>query len=348
MVDASWQMISVVGHLDLPKLYAPLPACLTDLDAAGSDSFDVVAFTHADDDHIHLASEFFHLEHAEKYQGQGRIKIVDLWVPAAVILEEGLEDDARIIQAEARHRLKLGRGVRVFSRPERLGDWLKAQGISLGSRQHLITDAGGLVPGFLKGPDGVEFFVHSPFAAHSDGKTIDRNESCLVLHATFQYGVRDTKLFLGADTTHDILTEIVQKTKRHKNVERLLWDIFKLPHHCSYTTLGPEQGKEKTDPVPDVKWLFEQGSNGAVIVSTSWPIPGQDTEDNQPPHRQAARYYRDLMSEKQGDFIVTMEHPTKTSPDKLIITIDTDGARVKKQSTIGPAIITSRPSPRAG
>jgi HisJ family histidinol phosphate phosphatase len=38
MVDASWQMISVVGHLDLPKLYAPLPACLTDLDAAGSET----------------------------------------------------------------------------------------------------------------------------------------------------------------------------------------------------------------------------------------------------------------------------------------------------------------------
>jgi len=38
MVDASWQMISVVGHLDLPKLYAPLPACLSDLDAAGSET----------------------------------------------------------------------------------------------------------------------------------------------------------------------------------------------------------------------------------------------------------------------------------------------------------------------
>ncbi|HYW81878.1 MAG TPA: hypothetical protein VFB30_01395, partial [Spirochaetia bacterium] len=38
MVDASWQMISVVGHLDLPKLYAPLPACLADLDAAGSET----------------------------------------------------------------------------------------------------------------------------------------------------------------------------------------------------------------------------------------------------------------------------------------------------------------------
>ncbi|HVP18311.1 MAG TPA: histidinol-phosphatase HisJ family protein [Spirochaetia bacterium] len=29
MVDASWQFTSVVGHLDLPKLYAPLPSCLT-------------------------------------------------------------------------------------------------------------------------------------------------------------------------------------------------------------------------------------------------------------------------------------------------------------------------------
>ena len=38
MVDASWQMISVVGHLDLPKLFAPLPACLADLDAAGSET----------------------------------------------------------------------------------------------------------------------------------------------------------------------------------------------------------------------------------------------------------------------------------------------------------------------
>jgi histidinol-phosphatase (PHP family) len=38
MVDATWQMISVVGHLDLPKLYAPLPACLTDLDGADSET----------------------------------------------------------------------------------------------------------------------------------------------------------------------------------------------------------------------------------------------------------------------------------------------------------------------
>lgn len=42
---------------------------------ANRDFFDVVAFTHLDNDHICKSSEFFHLEHAEKYQGEGRIKI---------------------------------------------------------------------------------------------------------------------------------------------------------------------------------------------------------------------------------------------------------------------------------
>jgi HisJ family histidinol phosphate phosphatase len=36
MVDACWQMVSVIGHIDLPKLYAPLPACMADLDGADS------------------------------------------------------------------------------------------------------------------------------------------------------------------------------------------------------------------------------------------------------------------------------------------------------------------------
>jgi glyoxylase-like metal-dependent hydrolase (beta-lactamase superfamily II) len=96
-----------------------------DLQDAKRQDFDVVAFTHADDDHIHGFSEFFYLEHAEKYQAEDRVKIKDLWVPAAIITEEGAEDEARILRTEARHRLKKGKGIRVFSRPDRLKDWLK-------------------------------------------------------------------------------------------------------------------------------------------------------------------------------------------------------------------------------
>ena len=38
MIDASWRITSVVGHLDLPKLYAPLPSCLGANDGADTET----------------------------------------------------------------------------------------------------------------------------------------------------------------------------------------------------------------------------------------------------------------------------------------------------------------------
>ncbi|TEB05120.1 hypothetical protein Pmgp_03834 [Pelotomaculum propionicicum] len=63
----------------------------------------------------------------------------------------------------------------------------------------MITDAGKLVPGYSLLNDGVEFFVHSPFAIHVDGELIDRNESSLILHATFEYNGVKTRLMLIGD-----------------------------------------------------------------------------------------------------------------------------------------------------
>lgn len=54
-------------------------------------SIDVVAFTHLDTDHCARAKEVFHLEYAKKYQGDDRIKIETMWVPATAILEEGVK-----------------------------------------------------------------------------------------------------------------------------------------------------------------------------------------------------------------------------------------------------------------
>ena len=70
-----------------------------DLHKAGRDYFDAVCITHTDSDHCKGFGEFFWLEHAAKYQGIGRVKIKELWVPAAAILEENLEDDARLVRA---------------------------------------------------------------------------------------------------------------------------------------------------------------------------------------------------------------------------------------------------------
>lgn len=291
-----------------------------DLAKAHRDDFDAVCITHLDNDHCKGFGEFFWLRHAKTYQDDDRIGINELWVPAAAILEDGLDGDQRLVRAEARYRLREGKGVRVFSRPARLKAWMEKNGIDFESRKHLIVDAGTLVPGYTKeGPARAEFFVHCPFGHRQDESTvIDRNEDSIVMQVTFREGRRDSYLFLGSDVNYETLSTIVQITKHYGNQDRLLWDIMKLVHHCSYRALGPERGVEETAAVPDVKWLFEtQGRRGGLIVSPSWPIPTKGSkadDDVQPPHRQAANYHRRVVRNLDGTFTVTMEYPSKDSP----------------------------------
>lgn len=156
----------------------------------------------------------------------------------------------------------------------------------------------------------------------------------------------ETKLLLSADTTHEIWSEVVGVTCYKKRESRLAWDIFKLPHHCSYTSLAPEKGESKTTPVENVQWLLEQGRSGALIISSSETIPGADQK--QPPHFQAAAAYKETAGNIDGEFVVTMEHPKKTAPDKLIVEIGPDGAKRKKEIITGGAAITGSTAPRAG
>ena len=120
-----------------------------------------------------------------------------------------------------------------------------------------------------------------------------------------------------------------------------------MPHHCSYLALGPDKGKERTEPVPNVQWLLDQCQRGGIAVSSSEPIPKEDTND--PPHRQAAATYRKAIADKGGrKFVVTMEHPSKDRPKVLEIEIGHRGAAIKTLAVIGvPSVTSSRP-PRAG
>jgi hypothetical protein len=275
-------------------------------------------------------------------------------VPAAAIVEDGLDDCARVIRQEARHRLKMGQGIRVFSRPGHLKKWLEDNGLTLESRQHLITDAGKYVPGFSKfGTERAEFFIHSPFAWRlNDNEVIDRNQDSIVFQVTFLEGGRETYALFMSDINYDSIIEIVDTTRRHNNHDRLLWDIFKVPHHCSYTALSHTKGADETEPVAEVKWLCEtQGRERHTMMSTSWSIPiagTADDEDVQPPHRQAAAYYKRVARGKDGQFKVTMDLPSSSAPKPSQIEITDRGARLLSISaTVGATSIISRPA-RAG
>lgn len=332
-----------------------LPAELKkDLKSAQRDYYDIVAFTHLDDDHICGSSDFFYFEHATKYQGSGRIKMNEMWVPAAVILETGNDNDARMITAEARYRLKQGRGIRVFSNPGKLNDWLIRNNIDPATRKHLITDAGNVIPGYTLANDGAEFFVHSPFASRSeDGALIERNSDALTFQATFEENGVKTRMHFFSDIDWEVIKYIVRVTRnRAKNdstrLDRLKWDVFHLPHHSSYLSLSSEKGRDTTEPDQDVKELYEEhGQWAGIMISPSNSVLSIDT--TQPPHRQAANYYRSVAKLHGGKYLVTMEEPSTTSPKPLVIQIDRFGATVKKDTGGGSAaVIGSQVTPRAG
>jgi hypothetical protein len=312
----------------------------------GDKEIDVVAFTHLDTDHCKRAKEVFHLEHAEEYQGDDRIKIKTMWVPASAILEPGVKGQARTLRAEARHRFIKGKGIRVFSRPDALDEFLRERGIDPGRRRNLVTDAGDLCPEFNLEHDGVEFFAHSPFAEHCEGELIIRNDSALFVQVTFDVAGRQTKMILSADVGYETIEDIIRITRYHDNDRRLEWDIINVPHHSSYKSLGPDKGDDETKPTDDLKWLYEeQGQAGGLLVSTSDPIPGGDT--TQPPHRQTAAYYKRVAEQLDGQFAVTMEHPSPSQPKPLVLEIGSGGCSVRKRAG-GAAAMISSAAPRAG
>lgn len=311
---------------------------------------DVLAITHGDRDHVKGIADTFWLKHAKEYQGDDRIKIKELWVPAALIVEENSEDDTKIIRAEARHRFLNKDGIRVFSRPEHLRDWLAKKGKRLEDYLGVITNAGGTAPGWTRENQGIEFFVHSPFAEHTKDGLLDRNTCCLVMQAVLRVENVDTRVLLtgdiSADNEYEELNRIVAITKFHKNEERLAWDVYKIPHHCSYKALGPEKGDYKTEPTENVAWLLEQGTQKAVMVSSSWEIPTKT--DKQPPHVEAYRTYDDTADALDADLVVTMEHPSKAAPARMVIEIGANKAKLKKTAATAAVTVTSTTAPRVG
>lgn len=338
-----------------------LKAVLKDeLAQAELDYFDVVAFTHADRDHIQGSTEFFWLEHAKKYHGEGRIKIKQLWVPAAMLLEKADNDHQSeefvLLRQEARHRLLEGEGILVFSQPQELMDWLEplleARGEAPSARDHLFVDAGTIVPGFSLSNDQVEFFCHSPFIEHCDTKDIIRNSAALVFNVRFDvgHGSRVDYLEVG-DADWEDLEKIVRITRYHGNEDRLRWDLFNIPHHCSYKSLSDEKGEKETTPKPLVEDLLKLGNAGAYIVSCSKPVPDERSmySEKQPPHIQARKAYQRYLDEVGGRrFLVTMEEPNASKPQPISFEVTNQGVAMLRAATLGAPAIIGSTAPRAG
>jgi hypothetical protein len=163
-------------------------------------------------------------------------------------------------------------------------------------------------------------------------------------------GTQTDYLAIG-DSEHGVLEDIVRITEYHKRMDRLAWDLFNIPHHCSYLALGPDKGEKETIPVGRIRQLLLQGRPNGYLVSSSDPIPNtKDAYDQvQPPHIQARNAYERYLKEIDGrKFLVTMEEPNYAYPKPLVFEITGGGCSWKKTIATGFASATESRPPRAG
>jgi hypothetical protein len=110
--------------------------------------------------------------------------------------------------------------------------------------------------------------------------------------------------------------------------------------------MAEEKGSKKTTPTPEFEWLLNSGSLRGVMVSTSNPIPDETT--TQPPHVETYHRYAETADSLDAELVVTMEHPSRKNPQKLIIEIGNYGPVLKKPSASASSFSASRRSPRMG
>ena len=130
----------------------------------------------------------------------------------------------------------------------------------LPTEESLIFDAGQLVPGWLAAIQGVEFFVHSPWASRTDdGSYVERNDGCLVLHATFEADQARTKVFFGADIRQEPLSDIIRITRAKSRKRASCRIILSSSVHPSsvITAAGTQSSRTLTRLFPfTFSWYF--------------------------------------------------------------------------------------------
>jgi len=218
------------------------------------------------------------------------------------------------------------------------------------ARDHLFVDAGTIVDSFSLASDGVEFFCHSPFIKHCDEGDIVRNDASLVFNVRMRADGADYDFLQIGDSSWEVLEDIVAITKFHGNEDRLRYDLYNIPHHCSYLCLSDEKGENETEPKPGVKALLLYGKKDAYIVSSSYPIPDSKDmyKETQPPHIQARKAYESHLRQVMGrKFVVTMEEPNAAKPEPVTFEVAIGGISWIKAIAGAPAILSSSP-PRAG
>lgn len=321
-------------------------------DSSANPFVDLFINTHPHEDHcLGFGKNFFNGDPTEYKKGNrenDEIIIGEIWV-TQMIFSNDLCDGGLAIKKEVNRRKKL------FD--NKTSGW-----DSFGNRLRIIgynesdTAVEGLhyIPGttvnIINGnkKDTFFIFIHAPFkhslvSAQADK---DLNQTSIVFQANFKTQVDGdvvSRLMIGGDADHYTWEQVLKKSKEKNNTERLEWDLFLSPHHCSWSFFNDRPQEDNPDPKDYSLEILDYRKANAHIIASSKKI--EDKEPN-PPHYAAKQEY----VKKVGDskFKNTAIHKGEKAPKPMIYIIDENGFELEKVVVSSASTIISRPAPRAG
>lgn len=116
----------------------------------------------------------------------------------------------------------------------------------------------------------LEIFIHAPFKedVETSKKYDDKNATSIVVQFSFKisgYPGYKSRVLMGGDAEREIWQHIIDN---NTDEEKLKWNIFLAPHHCSWSFFNESDNKKEIKPSAETI-LNKQIGNFAHVVASS-------------------------------------------------------------------------------
>ena len=319
-------------------------------DANGRPYVDLFISTHPHDDHCKgFAGNFYHgdVGDYDNDSNKDQIIIEELWITPRG-MKNNLTDTAVEIRKEAKRRRDIYDDDPDFKGSS--GNYLRIIGYDkdkdFDSRYcyvpgTTVTKAHGSSLSYL------DIFIHAPFKedVETSKKYDDKNATSIVVQFGFKidgYEGYKSRILMGGDAEHEIWQHILEN---NTDDDKLKWNIFLAPHHCSWSFFNEPDNKKEIMPSAE-SILDKQIGNYAHIVASSNEIKN---DGKNPPCYEAKQEYIKKLKSGSSHFLNTATHSKIGSiPQPIVFKINESGKTLRENATVAGTSSIANPAPRAG
>ncbi|QGY47763.1 hypothetical protein GM418_30105 [Maribellus comscasis] len=336
------------------KIYDVKKDILKELQNDGNNNpyVDLFILSHPHKDHCAGFEKNYYCGDPDEYSEDNRenneIMIGELWL-TQMVFGNDICDEAKAIRKEAKRRRKLFEENPLEANKQ-------------GNRLHIIgyTKDDGVINGLSYIPGTTintingkynyyaSIFIHAPFKSDLVSETAneDHNATSIVFQISFKTSVGGeikSRAIFGGDADHYIWEKVKSISEDKGNEDKLKWNLFLAPHHCSWSFFNDRPYEDNKDPKDYSLELLDYKEKNAHVIASSIKIKN---EKPNPPHHPAKTEYIN----KVGDayFRNTAINVDEKAPEPLKFEISDGGTKLLKVAGAAGPVIVEKKTPRAG